>query len=63
MMGIVVQCNWRVLSSEDAHGHRDGRNVRKNNLQNMAKEPEPPPKNVNVLYSSRLLLEPIFLYH
>ena len=30
-----------VLSSEDA-GHRDWRNVRKNNLQNMAKEPEKP---------------------
>ena len=30
-----------MLSSEDA-GHRDWRNVRKNNLQNMAKEPEKP---------------------
>ena len=30
-----------MLSSEDA-GHRDWRNVRKNNLQNMAKEPEIP---------------------
>ena len=31
----------RLLSSEDA-GHRDWRNVRKNNLQNTAKEPEKP---------------------
>ena len=31
----------RVLSSEDA-GHRDWRNIRKNNLQNMAKELEKP---------------------
>ena len=30
-----------VLSSEDA-GHRDWQNVRKNNLQNMAKEHEKP---------------------
>ena len=30
-----------LQSSEDA-GHRDWRNVRKNNLQNMAKEPEKP---------------------
>ena len=31
----------RVLSSEDA-GHRDWRNVRKNNIQNTAKEPKKP---------------------
>ena len=36
----------RVLSSEDA-GHRDWRNVRKNNLQNMAKEPENPQQPLN----------------
>ena len=36
----VLWCSWhRVLSSEDA-GHRDWRNIRKNNLQNTAKEPE-----------------------
>ena len=31
-----------LQSSEDAHGHRDWQNVRKNNLQNTAKEPEKP---------------------
>ena len=33
--------NNKKLPSEDA-GHRDWQNVRKNNLQNMAKEPEKP---------------------
>ena len=36
----------RVLSSEDA-GHRDWRNVRKNNLQNTAKEPEKPTTTID----------------
>ena len=34
-------CGFFRLSSEDA-SHRDWRNVRKNNLQNMAKEPKKP---------------------
>ena len=45
----------RVLSSEDA-GHRDWQNVRKNNLQNMPKEPEKPRttiRNINSLDKGR----------
>ena len=38
---VVVGFLDSVLSSEDA-GHRDWQNVRKNNLQNMAKQPEKP---------------------
>ena len=45
-----------LQSSEDA-GHRDWRNVRKNNLQNTAKEPETLPKNFNALCSSCLVQE------
>ena len=42
-----------LLSSEDA-GHRDWRNVRKNNLQNTAKEPEKPTTTISfsTLHSS-----------
>ena len=39
---------YRLLSSEDA-GHRDWQNVRKNNLQNTAKEPEKPTTTIDTL--------------
>ena len=42
-----------MLSSEDA-GHRDWRNVRKNNLQNTAKEPEKP--TTTITYKTLLIL-------
>ena len=40
----LERLNLKKLATEDA-GHRDWRNVRKNNLQNMAKEPEKPTTN------------------
>uniref|UniRef100_A0ABM5G160 Coiled-coil domain-containing protein 170 isoform X6 n=1 Tax=Pogona vitticeps TaxID=103695 RepID=A0ABM5G160_9SAUR len=54
--GQDKQTNKYVLSSEDA-GHRNWRNVRKNNLQNTAKEPEKPTttKQINYYFCCRRL--------
>ena len=45
-----------LQSSEDA-GHRDQQNVQKNNLQNMAKEPEKPTTTTIFIYYLFIYLE------
>ena len=44
----IITSEHRVLSSEDA-GHRDWQNVRKNYLQNTAKEPKKPTTTSDVM--------------
>uniref|UniRef100_A0ABM5FK34 Extracellular tyrosine-protein kinase PKDCC isoform X1 n=1 Tax=Pogona vitticeps TaxID=103695 RepID=A0ABM5FK34_9SAUR len=52
---------FRVLSSEDA-SHRDWRNVRKNNLQNKAKEPEKPTTTINSTFVRSTEKAPLGLF-